>query len=182
MFCAVCLLWACTDTQGQRVDVASEAAASVLLSDAGLENQSKLSLMTVANASAAAAASAEPTEAMLLVAIDVESADLANRESEITSIHTELDALAATFRAVANQDTTTTTTSGEGPANEGVTMADKVAVVASIQGRLRQFVVDLEKTQLRLDALRVNKKMETVRDARRLLIEKASVLLKSAGA
>eukprot|EP00038_Savillea_parva_P013009 m.208357 g.208357 ORF g.208357 m.208357 type:complete len:380 (-) comp24113_c0_seq1:121-1260(-) len=77
--------------KGSRLDLTSTEPGGV--GAAGLANQSKMTLMTAANAAAAALATSdtEPTEPLLLVAIEQESNQLSQHDTEITAIQHAMD-------------------------------------------------------------------------------------------
>lgn len=128
-----------------------------------------MTVMTTANAAAAASGSeGETQEPVLLVALEVESKALALHEAEVRKLADEITLI---LERVVKADTKTPDESAE--AGTKLTKA---------QRQCAQQVAVVEKLQLRIDGLRITKQQTEARDARRGLIERVGTLLQVADA
>mmetsp|Transcript_7588 Transcript_7588/g.22365 ORF Transcript_7588/g.22365 Transcript_7588/m.22365 type:complete len:324 (-) Transcript_7588:1074-2045(-) len=129
-----------------------------------------MSLMTRANAALAAAApsQSEKQEAILLVAIEVESEVLASHRAKLDEAGATLDV--------------TVTAMAQPAAADNVNVAAAVAACSKARQQHGTHVSLIEKLQVRLDSFQIAKSQAGPRDARKALISQSTKVLEEADA
>mmetsp|Transcript_29678 Transcript_29678/g.77838 ORF Transcript_29678/g.77838 Transcript_29678/m.77838 type:complete len:315 (+) Transcript_29678:87-1031(+) len=154
--------------KGKLLDTTADGDNGV--ADAQLSNQCKMSLMTRANAALAAAApsQSEKQEAILLVAIEVESEVLASHRAKLDEAGATLDV--------------TVTAMAQPAAADNVNVAAAVAACSKARQQHGTHVSLIEKLQVRLDSFQIAKSQAGPRDARKALISQSTKVLEEADA